>query len=380
MFVFNRGQAEAFQRRHEASNSAAFFTQFIDTMSLGREGPVYKLLHIGVPHRPVVLDAECEFIGRTRFSLQAYLGQSRCAVNLVTAFLDRLRDYGIYDTSLIVVSSDHGTDLRPPGYEGRSGSLPELTGASTSGLPSIVGASRPLMAIKPVGRTGTLVVSDAPTTHADLPATMLNLLDLPADLGHHHMLEQDSTSSRERFYGAYDLRFRFPETHLNRLDVLSVRGKSVDATGWNLVRSVMPPDLRLEPGDIDFGDGRNTAYLGPGWSRATQESAGEKEATSFVFGISRQAVIFVSLPPDPVELVARMASPEDGQLNTVEVAVDGEQVAQWSPQGRTAYQDYSTLIPADPARPPISQITLTFESPTVVDAHVKLEGFSVRAR
>ena len=189
------------------------------TMSLGRERPVYKLLHIGLPHRPVVLNAECGFIDQTRFSLRSYLGQSRCAVNLVAAFLDRLRDFGIYDNSLIIVSSDHGTNLRPLAYRGKSASLPEITGASTSSLPSIVGSSRPLMAIKPIGQTGSLAFSDAPTAHADLPATVLDLLGLPADLGHQQMLERDPTSARDRVYGMYDLRFRFPEAHLNRLDV-----------------------------------------------------------------------------------------------------------------------------------------------------------------
>ena len=66
--------------------------------------------------------------------------------------------------------------LRPLAFSGKSASLPEITGASTSSLPSIVGSARPLMMIKPIGQTGALEVSDAPTAHADLPATMLDLL------------------------------------------------------------------------------------------------------------------------------------------------------------------------------------------------------------
>ena len=380
VFVFNRGQIEASQRRHEASNSAAFFEQFIDAMSLGRERPTYKLLHIGLPHRPVVLNAECGFIDQTRFSLPSYLGQSRCAIKLVAAFLDRLRDFGIYDNSLIVVSSDHGTNLRPLAYHGKSASLPEITGASTSSLPSIVASSRPLMAIKPIGQTGSLAFSDAPTAHADLPATVLDLLGLPADLGYEQMLERDPASPRDRFYGMYDLRFRFPEAYLNRLDVLTVQGNSADATRWNLARSIMPPDLRLEPGNIDFGDGRNTAYLGPGWSRATQESIADKKETSFVFGISEQAVIFVSLPPDAVELVAHLSVPEDGGLESINVAVEGRVVANWRSLDRDGYRDYSTSIPADPARPPISRITFAFDAPTTDDVLVKLERISFRTR
>ena len=48
----DRGESPAQIRRHEASNSAAFLEQFVGLMSVGRDRPVYKLLHVGVPHRP----------------------------------------------------------------------------------------------------------------------------------------------------------------------------------------------------------------------------------------------------------------------------------------------------------------------------------------
>ena len=380
VFVLNSAPIEASRRRHEASNSAAFFEQFIDAMSLGRERPVYKLLHMGLPHRPVVLNADCGFIDETRFSLETYLGQSWCAIKLVADFLDRLREFGIYDSSLIVLSSDHGTDLRSLTFSGKSASLPEIRGASTSSLPGIVGSARPLMAIKPIGETGSLTVSDAPTAHADLPATMLDLLGLSEDLGQEQMLKKDPATTRRRAYGMYDLRSRFPEAYLSRLDLLTVEGNSVDARGWNWARSIMPPDQRLPAGDLDFGEGRNTAHLGPGWSRGTQESLADKEEISFVRGLSERAVIFVSLPPGAVELVAHLSAPEDGGLESIEVAIDGRNIARWHPLARNGYRDYLASIPADPARPPITRINFHFDAPTTDDFLVKVDRISFRTR
>ena len=111
----------AVERSQEASNSAAFFEQFIEKMTALRSGPVYKLIHLGMPHRPVVMDRECGFIGVMSFSRDLYRAQSGCAVDLVAEFLDRLRSLGIYDSSLIVVSSDHGTSLVPRGFAGQPG-------------------------------------------------------------------------------------------------------------------------------------------------------------------------------------------------------------------------------------------------------------------
>ena len=57
----DRTESPAQVRRHEASNSAAFLEQFASVMTVGRDRPVYKLLHVGVPHRPIVVDRELPF-------------------------------------------------------------------------------------------------------------------------------------------------------------------------------------------------------------------------------------------------------------------------------------------------------------------------------
>ena len=152
----DRTESPAQVRRHEASNSAAFLEQFASVMTVGRDRPVYKLLHVGVPHRPIVVDRECRFIGLTDMSRQSYTEQSRCAVKLVASLLDRARALGIYDSSLIIVSSDHGTDLLPLGFSGRSESLSLLPGPSTVRLPAIASTAKAVMMIKPQKRTGRL--------------------------------------------------------------------------------------------------------------------------------------------------------------------------------------------------------------------------------
>ena len=380
ILLFNSSRVEASNRRYEASNSAAFFEQFIERMDVGRGRPVYKLLHVGVPHRPVVLDAECRFIDWTRFSADSYVGQSRCALTLVAALLDRLRSFGIYDQSLIVVSSDHGTAWQPIDFEGRSLGLPLITGASIAALPNIVGAARTLMVVKPPGRTGSLAVSDAPTTHADLSGTMLGLLGMSHSQGGGSMFDLSVASDRRRVFGMYDLQFRFPEGYLNRLDLLTVDRISTDATGWDWERSVLPPDQELQLLDVDFGEGRNTRYLGPGWSRGVVETAEDEGEVSFVGAISERAVIFASLPQGMMELVARVSAPSDGGLESIRVSLDGRSIDRWRPGMRLGYQDYVARVPPDAERPHVSAITLEFDASTDDDVLAKLDRISARVR
>ncbi len=199
----DRTESPAQVRRHEASNSVAFLEQFIDLMTATRDRPVYKLLHVGVPHRPIVVDRECRFIGVTAMSRQSYTEQSRCAIRLVAALLDRARALGIYDSSLIIVSSDHGTDLQPAGFNGRSDSLSLIPGPSTVRLPAIVSTAKAVMLIKPPNRTGPITVSEAPTSHVDLPATILDLLGLPGGSADGLMFARDPRQPRTRVFGMH---------------------------------------------------------------------------------------------------------------------------------------------------------------------------------
>ena len=107
-----------------------------------------------------------------------------------------------------------------------------------------------------------------------------------------------------------------------------------------------------------------------------QESTGDGEETSLVFGISEQAVIFVSLPPEPVELVARLSAPEHARLESIEVGVEGRTIAHWGSVDPDGYRDYAASIPADPDRPPISSITFHFDASTTDDILVKLNRVS----
>lgn len=63
----------------------------------------YTFVHLGVPHDPFVLEADCS---ESRSS--NVVTQSQCAALLVTRFLERLKSLDRYDDSLILIHGDHG--------------------------------------------------------------------------------------------------------------------------------------------------------------------------------------------------------------------------------------------------------------------------------
>jgi hypothetical protein len=374
----DRTESPAQVRRHEASNSAAFLEQFIGSMTVGRDRPVYKLLHVGVPHRPIVVDRECRFIGVTAMSRQSYTEQSRCALRLVATLLDRVRALGIYDSSLIIVSSDHGTDLQPLGFNGRSESLSLVPGPSTVRLPAIASTAKAVMLIKRPRQTGPITISEAPTSHIDVPSTVLGALGLPGGSADGLMFDRDPGQPRRRVFGMYNPHVRFPKAHLDRLDVLTIDGRVLDAAAWNVERLIWRPDLRLDSRAVDLGPRTGNYYLGPGWSLEKREAAGDSQQTTFVQALTNRAIIAASLPTAAVELVLRASSPVESGPQSIGVDVDGRPAPKPNPSTRDGYGDILITIPPDPSRPPISHITLHFDAGGRPDFVFKLDRLTIR--
>jgi hypothetical protein len=373
----DRTESPAQARRHEASNSAAFLEQFIGLMNVGRDRPVYKLLHVGVPHRPIVVDRECRFIGLTEMSRQSYSEQSRCAIKLVAALLDRARGLGIYDSSLIIVSSDHGTDLEPKAFRGKSESLALVPGPSTVRLPAIASTAKAVMLIKLPNRTGPIIVSGAPTSHVDLPPTILDVLGVAGGSDDAHMFERDPQQPRTRVFGMYNPFIRFPKEYLDRLDVLTLDGPVLDAAAWNVQRLIWQPNARLDDRDVDFGPRSGNYYLGPGWSLEKRETI-DGSTITFVQALTARAIISASLPTRAAQMVLRASSPAGIGPRAVRVDIDGHTAAQLVLVRQDGYRDISIPIPPDPSRPPVSEITLHFDTGTTTDFIFKADRMAIR--
>jgi hypothetical protein len=373
----DRIESPAHARRHEASNSAAFLEQFIGLMNVGRARPVYKLLHVGLPHRPVVVDRECRFIGVTEMSRQSYSEQSRCALKLVAALLDRTRALGLYDSSLIIISSDHGTDLEPAAFRGTSESLALVPGPTTVRLPAIASTAKAVMLIKLPNRTGPIIVSDAPTSHVDLPSTILDALGVAGGKQDAQMFDRDPRQPRTRVFGMYNPFIRFPKEYLDRLDVLTLDGPVLDAAAWNVQRLIWQPNARLDDTDVDFGPRSGNYYLGPGWSLEKRETIDGSPIT-FVQALTPRAIISASLPTRAVEMVLRASSPANVGPRAVRVDIDGHTVAHVALPGRDGYRDIAIPVPNDPSRPPISEITLHFDARGTTGFIFKADRMAIR--
>ncbi len=230
------GNGVAVRRRHHAENGRAFLDDFVRRARVGRERPVYKFLHVGIPHLPVVLDARCGFTGVTALSREGYVDQATCATGLVTRLLDRLRTLGVYEDSVIILSSDHGVGTFQEDPAGDDAS-------PLVALPRIMGNARALLAVKAAHATGPLRISDAPTTVTDVPATVMDLLDV-AGSGYpgRSVLRITEDEDRERAYAWYRWEDAdWKRSYLRRMDLFSIRGPISDRESWTHEKTLFQP-------------------------------------------------------------------------------------------------------------------------------------------
>ena len=230
------GNGVAARRRHHAENGRAFLDDFVRRARVGRERPVYKFLHVGIPHLPLVLDAGCGFTGVTALGREGYVDQATCAIGLVTRLLDRLRTLGVYEDSVIILSSDHGVGTFQEDPAGDDAS-------PLVALPRIMGNARALLAVKAAGATGPLRISDAPTTMTDVPATVMDLLGV-AESGYpgRSALRIAEHEDRERAYAWYrweDADWR--RQYLGRMDLFSIHGPMSDRESWTYEKTLLQP-------------------------------------------------------------------------------------------------------------------------------------------
>ena len=153
-------------------NGAAVLDEFAHRMTVAADEPIYKFIHVGIPHMPVVVNAECEYTGVVALNRESFRGQARCGVARVAAFLNRLREIGVYDNSLIVISSDHGISF-PPRQFVHDRPTPD------GDLSVIAGKAMALLLVKPPTAKGPLRVSRAPTAITDIPITVADVLGVP---------------------------------------------------------------------------------------------------------------------------------------------------------------------------------------------------------
>ncbi len=174
-----------------------FLRKFIQNMKVSRQQPVYKYIHVMHTHRPMVVNEQCGYAGSTlRETRRNHTFQSQCTLDTLVDLMEKLKTLDIYDSSFIVIHSDHG-GIVPNKRQGKP-----IVFASGKKAPGYVSSyASPLLMIKLPGAKGDLSVSPKQVSLINLPDSISEAMGLGESFGQQPITQIPENKDRERrFY------------------------------------------------------------------------------------------------------------------------------------------------------------------------------------
>jgi hypothetical protein len=340
-----------------------FLQEMIENMSAVRSSPVYKFIHLQTTHYPTVLDANCNYAGVILdFTWENIEIQDKCSLDHFLEFLGRLKQLGIYESSLIIVHADHGY-FRVPDSRKRLNSLDygwqvydEFE--SEEHFAQVVSASASLLAIKRPYDKGKLRVSDSEVALSDLPATISTILSgSKNNFPGRSVYGVHPSEERERTFFYYKEFAQQHHRYFKMMREYSIRGSIFDRNSWSLKNTLVSKDISFKTNQVDIGTRGAKKFLIAGWGSAEREA---KENIDFTWALGKKATVYLTLPKGNTTVTATVKSLFPPEFQTVFVKVDGRSVGSWTNASRGKWETHSLTINPDEERPAVSVIEFLF--------------------
>jgi hypothetical protein len=208
-----------------------FIFQMIRSSELMPGTDAFKFIHLKGIHLPLIMNESMGYEEMEPFRANM-LRQGIGVLKIAATFLERLRQLGAYDNSLIFIVGDHGSGVADTkiNVSARADTL-NRTGPYKGSFSGFKAAGIPLILAKRMRATGALSVSDAPVALGDIPQTVVEELGLEAEFPGRSMFGVREGEERERIYRAF-VGPQLDVEYLAPLYEYAVNGFSWDDASW----------------------------------------------------------------------------------------------------------------------------------------------------
>lgn len=307
----------------EQERDIAVFDKLITDAKVTKADPGFKFLHFWGMHPPARLRADCEMT-ENRFDLPAISEQAVCILSKVAAYLDKLREFGVYEDSRIFLVADHGSLLGLMSGE-----------VSAPGVPSyVISAAHPTIAFKDFGQATEFAISEAPVTLKDVyPTAIEGIASSARDRETLTGIPADAVRSREFMY--YKSAAEASEDRLAQVQFFTIEGNARDARSWSTDRD--RAHAVLEPlGFVDLGTPDAIGFTDLAFST-------EAEGVGASWIVSSPATVRGVVPEaNRVSVRIRMLSAHPDQA--VDVLFNGREIGSWSILNANAWLEDELVV------------------------------------
>lgn len=175
-----QGQHNAFVDESESLYTwdlSAFVEHMEEEEVSYQEGKCFKYYHLQGGHVPFIYDADLNTVEGN----SSYSEMLQANISVVDRFLEKLKEAGVYDNSVIIIMSDHGFDAENE--------------------PSAYGRQNPIFFVKGIGESHPLQTSLIPASYEDLQEAYIQLLE---GAGGDDIFPYEAGQQRERRYLFYE--------------------------------------------------------------------------------------------------------------------------------------------------------------------------------
>jgi len=344
----------------ENLDDLVFLKRFSEQARADDGKPVFKYIHLWGVHPPIRLDEKLNYVElpATRDNFIIY---TRAGVEMLRQLIDKLKELGVYDETLIVMTGDHGGGFHHYAIDPRAGGVADELIEDTT-VPSLIKSSAvPAILIKEIGSRGSLKITDVPVTIGDYPASIAGSLGFKHSFPGVDFLTGRVDPERERLFYFY-VGYNTNETdYFDGFTEYRIRGHSWLDASWMRADSIFPAGERkgriYHLGErISFTrDGNHREFAPYGFS-----IPGEK----FTWTDRNQAGINVQLSQPTGDLICRMGIGMVWGLNQeIGVWLDGRvQLEKWMyERGASEEETREFIIPESAIRN--GGFTLEFRMP-----------------
>ncbi|MDE2667093.1 MAG: sulfatase-like hydrolase/transferase [Acidobacteriota bacterium] len=322
----------------------AFFNDYAGNVFVGDSQPAYHFLHLIPPHPPYVTRDDGSYAGRVLPNTREnYRNEARAILKLFLKLLNRLKELNLYDSSLIVLQGDHGSQI-PPVIDGETieTCVPRLAALLTMKLP---------------GSSGALTVSRAQTSLLDIAATIMKASGVDGGFPGRPIFEISPREARSRPFVTYRTSTGEPE-----LTKYLITGSVFDPAACHGGEPVAV--LRTRPQyefgtDITFGLlGNADDFLGFGWSSPMSNGCWNN-------GHNSSLKIKLAVPENDLLLKATLRpyiKPEVPEQQ-IHVLANGTEIDLWS-AGKQQVHQFRAVIPKALIHSP--DVEIAFHLPNAV--------------
>jgi len=188
--------------------------------------PTFKMLHLFLPHGPWVLDSQCERLPPQLIqTVTGYMNQASCGLKVTGDLLATLERIGVYDSSLVIIVSDHGSWAEFP---------------DESSFANKSRRARALTLIKPPNSRGPLQSLSTSVSVSDVPTTIASVLALELVAPYEGRSAFEPNEARDRSRRYYEHLGEEPP-FLSPIQEFIIQGSVYSSSAWTKGRLIEAP-------------------------------------------------------------------------------------------------------------------------------------------